>query len=218
MAPEKIENKPKNIAVVVAHPDDETLWCGGLILKNPQHHWFIACLSRRYDIDRAPKFQQVLIKLKAQGIMGNLNDDPDQIPLPEKIVENEILNILPNVHFDIILTHNPLGEYTRHRRHEEVGIAVQKLWENHKISTKELWIFAYEDNNKKYFPKPIKSATHHETLSIKVWNAKYDIITQVYGFAKTSFEAKTTPKEEAFWKFTKPIEGYNWIKKQKLKQ
>src|ERR1039457_2443340 len=32
------ENRPR-AAVVVAHPDDETLWCGGYILAHPEFLW-----------------------------------------------------------------------------------------------------------------------------------------------------------------------------------
>jgi LmbE family N-acetylglucosaminyl deacetylase len=34
----------KSIAVIVAHPDDETLWAGGTILEHPSNDWFIVCL------------------------------------------------------------------------------------------------------------------------------------------------------------------------------
>ena len=36
-------------------------------------------------------------------------------------------------------------------------------------------------------------------LPQETWEEKYRIIREVYGFGAESFEAKTTPKEEAFW-------------------
>jgi hypothetical protein len=34
-----------------------------------------------------------------------------------------------------------------------------------------------------------------------IWQKKYGIVTDIYGFAPDSFEARTTPREEAFWNF-----------------
>jgi hypothetical protein len=38
-----------NAAVIVAHPDDETLWAGGMILTHPGYNWFVASLCRKSD-------------------------------------------------------------------------------------------------------------------------------------------------------------------------
>jgi hypothetical protein len=32
-----------------------------------------------------------------------------------------------------------------------------------------------------------------------IWEKKYRIVTETYGFGPDSFEARTTPKDEAFW-------------------
>jgi hypothetical protein len=136
--------------------------------------------------------------------MGDLDDGPEQHPLNEKEVEKEILRLLPKTHFDLILTHNSTGEYTRHLRHEEVNKAVVSLWHNGDISTKELWTFAYEDGNKAYFPQIVENANIVESLSEKVWTEKYKIITETYGFDIDSWEAETTPTSEAFWQFRDP--------------
>ena len=188
----------KTVAVIVAHPDDETLWAGGTILNNPSWECFIISLCRKNDTDRAPKFYKVLKNLNAKGIMGDLDDGAEQTPLPEKEVEKAILDLLPQNHFDLIITHNPKGEYTKHLRHEEISKAVIMLWNKGIIISKELWTFAYEDGNKAYFPKAIKDASFYEILDQKIWLEKYRLITQTYGFDTHSWEAQTTPKEEAF--------------------
>jgi len=191
-------NTFKTVAVIVAHPDDETLWAGGTILNNPSWECFIISLCRKNDTDRAPKFYKVLKNLNAKGIMGDLDDGAEQTPLPEKEVEKAILDLLPQNHFDLIITHNPKGEYTKHLRHEEISKAVIMLWNKGTIISKELWTFAYEDGNKAYFPKAIKDASIYEILDQKIWLEKYRLITQTYGFDTHSWEAQTTPKEEAF--------------------
>lgn len=203
----------RTVAIIVAHPDDEILWAGGIILNNPQWQYFITSLCRKNDEDRSAKFYKVIKILNAQGIMGNLDDEPEQKPLNAIQVEQKILDLLPNKHFDLIITHSPFGEYTKHLRHEEAGRAVITLWNKGKIATNKLWAFAYEDGNKNYFPKAIENTPYRETLKKEIWNKKYNLITETYGFEKKSWEAKTTPKTEAFWVFDNPNEANMFLNK-----
>jgi len=203
----------KAVAVIVAHPDDETLWAGGTILSHPSWKWFILCLCRGSDNDRAPKFFKALQILGAEGQMGDLDDGPQQIPLDENDLKQTILQLLPSRHFDLIISHNPGGEYTRHARHEETGRAVIELWHAGRISANELWTFAYEDGNKKYYPRPVKTANLYNVLTKNIWLKKYSIITEIYDFEETSFEAETTPWAESFWQFANSYNAQEWLKK-----
>jgi len=196
------ELQSTSVAIIVAHPDDETLWAGGMILSHPEWNCFVVSLCRGNDTDRAPKFYKALKILNAEGAMGDLDDGPEQSPLNEQVLERTILELLPPKHFDLVITHNPNGEYTRHIRHEETGKTVLKLWQNGKISTIELWTFAYEDGNLEYYPKPDENASVFLQLSEMIWQKKYSILTETYGFEKNSWEAKTTTHAEAFWKYT----------------
>jgi LmbE family N-acetylglucosaminyl deacetylase len=204
--------KTRAVAVIVAHPDDETLWAGGTILSQPTWNWFIVSLCRGSDKDRAPKFFKVLQILGADGNMGDLDDGPEQNPLDEDELEHSILKLLPTDHFDLIISHSPDGEYTRHLRHEETGKAVIRLWHSGKLSSNELWTFAYEDGGKKYYPRSIETATASYIIPESVWLRKYSIITETYGFGKTSFEAETTPRIESFWQFSTPDDAQKWLK------
>lgn len=203
----------RTVAIIVAHPDDEILWAGGIILNNPQWKYFITSLCRKNDEDRSSKFYKVIKILNAQGIMGNLDDEPEQKPLHAIEVEQKILDLLPNKHFDLIITHSPFGEYTKHLRHEEAGKAVIMLWNKGKIATNKLWTFAYEDGNKNYFPKAIENTPYFEKLKKEIWIKKYNLITETYGFQKNSWEAKTTPKVEAFWVFNNPNDAITFLNK-----
>lgn len=214
MIPSLIISQEKNIGVIIAHPDDETLWCGGTMLLHPDCNWFVACLCRKNDSDRAPKFKRAIEILNATGSMGNLDDGANQRRLDKKAVKKAILDLIPKQSFDLIITHSPFGEYTSHLRHEEIGRAVIALWKDKKIKTPKLWAFAYEDGNKEYYPKMIAAANIQQTLPKKIWEEKYRIITEVYGFEKIGFEAKTTPKTEGFWEFENPREALNWIERK----
>jgi LmbE family N-acetylglucosaminyl deacetylase len=201
----------KKVAIIVAHPDDETLWAGGTILSHPQWSCFIVCLSRSEDEERSRKFFQALNILKSVGVIGNLDDGPEQKPLAEYEAERVILDLLPDRHYDLIITHNPTGEYTKHLRHEETSKAVLSLWQNGKISTTELWTFAYEDGNRQYLPQPVDNANICRTLTRRIWLRKYSIITEIYGFSPDSWEAKTTPKKEAFWYLSDSHQAKEWL-------
>lgn len=206
-----VDIKPKNVAVIVAHPDDETLWAGGTILSHPHWNCFIVSLCRGSDTDRAARFYKALKVLKSEGVMGDLDDGPDQHPLDEEELEQTILDLLPQKHYELIISHNPNGEYTRHLRHEEVSRAVINLWKNGKITTNELRTFAYEDGNKTYHPKPMKSATVYRPLTKRIWLRKHRILSETYGFGKDSWELQTTPREEAFWQFTNSFVAKKWL-------
>jgi len=188
-----------NCAVVVAHPDDETLWAGGTLLMHPDSCWTVVTLTRESDPDRAPKFQKALEQYGAVGVMGDLDDAPEQKPLRTVDVEDAILDLLPSSRYDLVMTHSLWGEYTRHKRHEEVARAVMALRESERLSIGEIWMFAYEDGGGKYLPRPATDSDVYIRLPKDIWEHKYRIITETYGFAPDSFEAKTTPKDEAFW-------------------
>lgn len=206
----------RTVAVIVAHPDDETLWAGGSILSRPSWNWFVITLCRASDTDRAPRFLQALNALGAEGAMGDLNDGPEQKPLGAYEVQGTILQLLPPKHFDLVISHHPAGEYTRHLRHEEVGRAVIMLWHSGKISASELWTFAYEDGGRQYLPKPVETASIYHVLSKRIWQRKYRVITSIYGFETDSFEARTTPRAEAFWQFTDPMNARQWLDKESI--
>ena len=51
-----------------------------------------------------------------------------------------------------------------------------------------------------------------DTAYQNVWQKKYSLITDTYGFEKESWEAQTTPKVEAFWQFDKAEDAAEWLK------
>jgi LmbE family N-acetylglucosaminyl deacetylase len=190
-----------NCAIIVAHPDDETLWAGGTMLMHPEVKWKVVTLCRKNDQDRAARFSRALEHFNATGAMGDLDDGPEQLPLSDRQVQDTIRSLLPPKKFDLIITHGIWGEYTRHKRHEETGKAVLAMRKMEELSARQLWTFAYEDGGGEYLPRPVGDPDLRIRLPKEIWLKKYEIVTEVYGFSSESFEANTTPREEAFWCF-----------------
>jgi LmbE family N-acetylglucosaminyl deacetylase len=193
--------KDDECAVIVAHPDDETLWAGGLILMHPEVQWTIISICRKSDPDRAPKFFKALEQLNATGKMGDIDDGPEQFPLDDLDLQNIIVRLLDRGEFDLIITHGLNGEYTRHLRHEETAKAVLGLWRNGRLNSEQIWMFAYEDGGGKYLPRPAPARRDSDILielPDEIWRKKYDIVTKIYGFGPDSFEAKATQRQESF--------------------
>jgi LmbE family N-acetylglucosaminyl deacetylase len=201
----------ESIAVLVAHPDDETLWAGGTLLEQSTWSAFVVSACRGSDADRAPKFFAVLGELGAEGKMADLDDGPEQQPLPDALLEQTLLDALPARQFDRILTHSPLGEYTRHRRHEEVGRAVLRLWLSERLRAPEVWLFAYEDGGRAHLPRARGDASVVRELTDDVWQHKRRLITERYGFGRESWEARVTPQREAFHRLSSHAEAEAWL-------
>jgi LmbE family N-acetylglucosaminyl deacetylase len=207
------EDDPASIGVVVAHPDDETLWAGGTILMHPRWRWRIFTLCRAGDSDRSPRFDYALARFGASGRMADLDDGPEQAPLDHAVVERTVLDLLGDSPFDVLMTHGPRGEYTWHRRHVETFDAVAALWCEGALHAHELWLFAYDDGGKSHLPRAAQNPDITTTLPQDVWHEKYRILHEIYGFDDDTWEAQTTPKTEAFWRLTSPDELAAWMRR-----
>jgi LmbE family N-acetylglucosaminyl deacetylase len=178
------------LLVVVAHPDDETLWCGGELMGRPERSTYVITLCRGSDAERAPRFQRALAELGVQGAMGDLDDGPEQDALDIDTVKRRS--------FDLVLTHHADGEYRRHRRHEECSRAIAMLREEGALRAGSLWQFAYENDEPGGLTRARRKADWLCELRSDIFAKKRRIITDIYGFRPDSWEAQTTPAVEAF--------------------
>ncbi len=110
---------------IVAHPDDETIWMGGTILRNRDWNWTIFSLCRKNDSDRNPKFEKACRHYKAVGIISDIEDEKLK-PMSSAAIAKKILPQLRTKKYDYIFTHGENGEYG-HRRHKEIHKAVKQL-------------------------------------------------------------------------------------------
>lgn len=185
---------------IVAHPDDETIWMGGFILKHPELNWTIFSLCRASDSDRAPKFSRVCERYKAKAIITDLEDDGElNIKQTLPIIKKLIIEKINEKKFDYIFTHGANGEYG-HLRHLGVHRIVNELIKEKFLKPKTVFYFNYIKKSHKEFTPPIAKKNSDLTLKLtkKEFIAKKAVMTDIYGFAPDGIDAGYCTNPEAF--------------------
>ena len=190
----------KKVLVVVAHPDDEIIWIGGILLRN-KNNWDtrVISLCRSDDSDRAPKFKRVCGMLGIRGFISDLDDEILEQVDDEKIISRVKELIGENSEYDYIFTHGKNGEY-RHIRHKEIHKAVLRMIKKGLLKTKKVFFFSYlkKDNNFQGYCIPNYSANIFIKLNNKELLMKKKIIQDVYGYLKGGFEEMSCGEIESF--------------------
>lgn len=132
------DERAKNIkkVMIVAHPDDETLWGGNHISKGD---YLVICLTNGDNKIRSKEFASVMQLTGNYGIMLKYPDAPNHIKntWAKSIgsIRNDVDYILNYKKWDVIATHNPNGEYG-HMQHKMTSMAVTNECSKYRLTNK----------------------------------------------------------------------------------
>ncbi|MDD5071867.1 MAG: PIG-L family deacetylase [Patescibacteria group bacterium] len=201
----KPKKKPVNTKalVIVAHPDDETIWMGGFIAMHPKVKWTIFSLCRGNDPDRKPKFLKTCRYYKAKAVIADWEDEgklslKKSIPIAKKIIIKK-LKKTDREKFDWIFTHGKTGEYG-HPRHIGAHQAVNSLVKGGILKPKNIFYFNYKKSGKKKFSRPLAENDSDLliTLTGEEFKRKKGVMTGIYGFDAKGIDAGYCANPESF--------------------
>lgn len=118
--------------MIVAHPDDETIWGGSHLLKG---HYLVVCLTNGKNKVRKKEFMKVMKQTHNQGLMFDYPDKTkgkrDSWLHVQQKIKKDISYLVHKKDWEMVITHNPLGEYGHiHHRITSQIVSLQTSREN----------------------------------------------------------------------------------------
>lgn len=116
--------------MIVAHPDDETIWGGSHLLEGK---YVVVCVTNGNNRTRRKEFAKAIEKSGSIGIMLSYPDKTkgkkDNWDTCREQIQDALKQIIEKKQWNIIVTHNPDGEY-RHIHHQMTSSITTDLTKN----------------------------------------------------------------------------------------
>ena len=165
--------------MIVAHPDDETLWGGANLFKD---RYFVVCLTNGFNLKRANDFKELLKFSNNSGIILNYPDLQDNVRDDWSEVRNGILKDLSKLliyqYWEKIVTHGPDGT-TGHIHHKKTCKYVTKIVKKYN-EYNNLYYFG-KFYAKKKLPKNLRRISDKElSYKKKEINIYQSVIKNIY--------------------------------------
>lgn len=147
--------------MIVAHPDDDIIWGGSHLIDD---NYLVICVTCGVDLKRVEEFKNVMSKTNDDYIMlgypDKTNGKRDDWNSVYDSVTNSLKTIINYKDWELVVTHNPDGEYG-HIQHKMTSKIVTEI-----VSSKNLMYFGryYKSNS---VPDDLESITD-ENYNIKV--------------------------------------------------
>ena len=122
-------DEPVTKLMVVAHPDDESLFGGAQLIQ--EGGWKIVCVTNGLNAERKGEFHMVMYVTHSRFEIWDYFDE-QHTPLPIHNLREDLKRVVDEQEWSKIVTHNEDGEYG-HLHHKQVHGAMKdlvgdKLW------------------------------------------------------------------------------------------
>ncbi len=163
-----------NNLMIVAHPDDETIWGGSHLIDEK---YLVVCVTCGKDQRRVKEFISIMKYTDNEFLMLNHFDKRygkrSDWKKERKYIQKELAKIMTYKKWDKIVTHNPQGEYG-HIQHILTNHLVTENYIENKNSA-DLYYFG------EYFKRTeLKKHPNLETISSKNLAIKNKILREKY--------------------------------------
>ena len=165
--------------MIVAHPDDETLWGGANLFKD---RYFVICLTNGFNLARANNFKDLLKFTNNSGIILNYPDLQDDIRDDWSEVRTGILKdiskLLNYQYWDKIVTHGPEGT-TGHIHHKKTSKYVTKIVKKYNEYNNLYYFGKFYEKTKlpKYLPRISDEELFYKKKEINIYQS---VINNIY--------------------------------------